>query len=173
MAHDRLGTYLIDHLAGSISASELVRRLVGTDIDPTLISALQQVGDSIARHQQVIRGLLERRGRSQSHGKNMSAWLAEKLVRPAMPIDGGDEFGLLRALEALLLGMRGRVALWQAIEAILPSHPELSDLDATGLCHEAEEQVRMMDRKRLEVARLALRGWTAVDDIYDFGAPST
>jgi hypothetical protein len=173
MAHDRLGTYLADHLAGSVSAAELVERLMRTDIDPTLATALRQVGESITRHQQVLRGLLERRGRADDNPKNFSAWLAEKMVRPAMPVDRGDEFGLLRAIEALLLGMQGRVALWQSMEAILPSHPELSGLDATGLRQEAEQQVRMMDGRRLEVARLALRGWTGTDDQDDPGALRT
>jgi hypothetical protein len=162
MATDRLATYLVDHLAGSVSASELVQRLIESEVDPSLVSILRQVDESITRHQGVVRRLLAERGRKESRGKHLSAWLAEKLTRPAMPIDGEDDFGLLRALEALLMGMRGRVALWQTVEAILPSHPELSGLDATALCQEAEDQLRMLDRKRLEVARLALRGWTAV-----------
>lgn len=159
MATDRLATYLTDHMAGSVSAAELVARLRAGEIDPALASALGQVAESIQRHQGIVRQLLGQRGRREHRGKNLAAWLAEKLTRPVMPIDGDDEFGLLRALEALMMGMRGRVAMWQALETILPSHPELIGLDARGLCLEAEEQLRMMDRHRLEVARLALRGW--------------
>lgn len=159
MATDRLATYLADHLAGSVTAAELVGRLRHSDIDQGLARSLGEVAESIERHQAVIRRLLTQRDRSESEGKNFGAWLAEKLTRPLMPVKGSDEFGLLRALETLLMGMRGRVALWQAIEAILPSHPELLGVDARKLCHEAEEQLRMMDRHRLEVARLALRGW--------------
>lgn len=160
---DRLGTYLADHLAGSISAAELVRRLIKCDVDPSLRQALEEVQGSIARHQEVVRNLLTRRGQNPRCAKSFSAWLAEKLSRPTLPLDEADEFGLLRALEALLLGMRGRVALWQAMESILPSHPELIGFDATGLCLDAEEQSRMMDRKRLEVARIALGGWAATE----------
>jgi hypothetical protein len=159
MATDRLATYLADHLAGSVSAAALVNRLIRSDLDPVLVGALQQVAESIERHQKIVRQLLAQRGRQEERGKNLAGWLAEKLSRPVLPVDGEDEFGLLRALEALLIGMRGRVALWQSVEAILPSHPELIGLDARGLCYEAEEQLRMMDRHRLEVARIALRGW--------------
>jgi hypothetical protein len=161
---DRLATYLADHLAGSISAAELVERLIESDIDAALRSALTEVRESIARHQQVVRQLLERRGQEEHRGKNLSAWLAEKLSRPVMRVQEDDGFGLLRALEALLMGMRGRVALWQAMEAILPSHPELIGFDAEALRQEAEEQLLMMDRKRLEVARTALRGWAATGE---------
>lgn len=160
MATDRLAIYLADHLAGSVSAAELVSRLLRSDIDPAVAEALHQVRDSIRRHQGIVRQLLLQRGRRPDRPKDLGAWLAEKLSRPAMPMGGEDEFGLLRALEALLVGMRGRVALWQAVETILPSHPELIDLDARGLCFEAEEELRMMDRHRLSVARLALRGWS-------------
>jgi hypothetical protein len=159
MATDRLATYLADHLAGSVSAAELVSRLLRSDIDLVLANALKQVSESIDRHQQVVRQLLEQRGRQEDRRKNLAAWMAEKLTRPALPVDDDDEFGLLRALEGLLLGMRGRVAMWQSLEAILPSHPELIGLDARALCIEAEEQLRMMDQHRLEVARIALRGW--------------
>ena len=159
MATDRLATYLADHLGGSVSAAELVDRLRQSDVDPTLAGALGQVAESIARHQAIVRQLLQQRGQREDRAKHFAGWLAEKLTRPAMPVDGADEFGLLRALEALMMGMRGRVAMWQALEAILPSHPELIGLDARGLCDEAEEQLRMMDRHRLQVARIALRGW--------------
>jgi hypothetical protein len=160
MATDRLATYLADHLAGSISAAELVGRLVRSDLDPSLAGALEQVAASIDRHQGIVRQLLAQRGRQEDRGKNLAAWVVEKLARPVMPVDGEDEFGLLRALEALIMGMRGRVAMWQSLDAIQPSHPELVGLEAKELCYEAEEQLRMMDRHRLEVARIALRGWS-------------
>ncbi|HWA16408.1 MAG TPA: hypothetical protein VG817_08240 [Gemmatimonadales bacterium] len=159
MATDRLATYLSDHLAGSVSAAELVERLRRSDLDTSLAAALGQVAESISRHQDILRDLLAQRGRDEHQAKNLAAWLAEKFSRPAMPVKDDDEFGLLRALEALILGMRGRVAMWQALEAIEPSHPELIALDAHALCLEAEDQLRMMDRHRLEVARIALRGW--------------
>lgn len=162
MAMDRLATYLVDHLAGSVSASELVHRLIESDLDSSLVAILRQVEESISRHQAVIRRILNERGSEESRGKNLSAWLGEKLSRPATPVNEGDDFGLLRALEALVLGMRGRVALWQTIEAIVPSHPELRNLDAERLRQEAEAEVQMVDQKRLEVARMALRGWSAM-----------
>jgi hypothetical protein len=160
VAKDRLSTYLADHLAGSVSAAELVDRLLLSDIDLVVAGALKQVAESIQRHQQVVRQLLEQRGRSEDRRKHLAAWVVEKLSRPALPVEDDDEFGLLRALEGLLLGMRGRVAMWQALEAIQPSHPELMALDARALCREAEDQLHMMDRHRLEVARIALRGWS-------------
>lgn len=167
MTTDALGTYLADHYAGSVSAAELVTRLLGCDVDPTLMEALRQVRESIERHQGILRELLAKRGSHVEHSKNLAAWLAEKVSRPVMPVDADDGLGLLRALEMLLMGMRGRVALWQTVDTILPSHPELGGFDADGLCREAEEQLRMMDRKRLEVARIALRGWTATGEHND------
>ena len=159
MATDRLATYLADHLAGSVAAAELVDRLRQSDVDPTLARALGQVAESIERHRGVIRQLLQQRGRQEDRARHFAGWLAEKLVRPAMPVDGADEFGLLRALEALMMGMRGRVAMWQALEAILREYDGALLFVSRGLCYEAEEQLRMMDRHRLEVARIALRGW--------------
>lgn len=165
MTSNYLSTYLSDHLAGSVSAEELVSHLLELELDPELESALRDVGESIGRHQEQVRSLLRVRGDREHRGKSVGGWLAEKLVRPVLASSGEDQFGMLRSLEMLILGMHGRVALWQTMEVVVPSHPELSGFDATVLRVEAQHQVEKMDRLRVATARTALRGWTSGEEI--------
>lgn len=154
-----LTTYLTDHLAGAVSACKLTSRLLDADLDRGLIDTLSQVKESIGRHQEVIREVLRLRGDKDQPGKSLTGRLAGRLARPALRHVATDEFDLLRALEILILGMHGRVALWQAMEAVVPSHPELQHLQADALRAEAQQDVDRMDRWRIEVAQRVLRGW--------------
>jgi hypothetical protein len=79
----------------------------------------------------------------------------EKLSRPKLDLgnESPDEFGLLLAMEALVIGITGKRSLWRALQAASRNVPELARLDYTGLEKRAIEQCERVEAKRLEVAR--------------------
>jgi hypothetical protein len=64
---------------------------------------------------------------------------------------------LLETLEAVRLGIDGKLALWQALNAAAPVAPRLQGLDYERLAQRAEEQRRRVEVHRVEAARAALK----------------
>ena len=64
-----------------------------------------------------------------------------------------DQMGLLNALEALLIGITGKEALWSALEAASKNVESLRGVDYARLQQRAREQCDLVDTKRLESAR--------------------
>ncbi len=161
MASSELSEYLTDHLVTSISDEASIDRLLADQarLDPGLVDALGSVARSIRRHQAVLNELLQRRGDRGERWKSMIGWVVDRWRRPAA--GARDEFELLRTLDALILGLHARVALWRTMEAVIPSHPELQSLAAGPLREEAERDLAQVDLFRVATARIALRGWTS------------
>jgi hypothetical protein len=60
---------------------------------------------------------------------------------------------LLNALEALLIGITGKEALWRALEAASENVASLRVVDYARLQQRAREQRDLVDARRLESAR--------------------
>jgi len=155
MTTSLLITYLNDHLAGSVAALELLdllRKKNGPDQDE-----LGRLRSEIEEDQRVLRQIIERLGGRESQLRKAAAWLAEKLGRAKLQIDdeGHGELRSLEALEALELGIQGKLALWRALEAVAAARPELGALEFRALERRAEEQFARVDRLRLQAARAA------------------
>jgi hypothetical protein len=55
------------------------------------------------------------------------------------------------------LGIQGKLALWRALAVAAPADVRLQALDYEQLASRAEEQHAKVEKRRLEVARTALR----------------
>jgi hypothetical protein len=64
--------------------------------------------------------------------------------------------GLFLALEALALGITGKLSLWRALAAASEAAVQLRALDYAELEQRAREQFDRVEAKRLEVARKVL-----------------
>jgi hypothetical protein len=152
-----LGTYLNDHLAGSIGAIELVERAIRENEGDPFAARLSGVLGEIREDQAVLQDLIERLGTGQSALKKAGAWLAEKAGR--VKLGGTDEPGELsrmEVLEMLAMGIHGKRALWRALRAVADVHPELRPLDLDRLERRATAQHDEVEAMRLEAARAAL-----------------
>lgn len=157
MSRSALGTYLNDHLAGSIGAIELVERAIRENEGDPFAARLSGVLAEIREDQAVLQDLIERLGTGQSALKKAGAWLAEKAGR--VKLGGTDEPGELsrmEVLEMLAMGIHGKRALWRALRAVADAHPELRALDLDGLERRAVAQHDEVEAMRLEAARAAL-----------------
>ena len=155
MSRDSLLTYLNDHLAGSIAAVELVELLLGTSPD-SQSELYHRIRQEIEEDQRVLQRIIERLGGKESRVRKAAAWLTQKLGRAKFQVDdpGDGEFRTFEALEALCLGIQGKLALWRSLEAV-GVLPEMEPLDLAGLQRRALDQFERVDRLRLEAAQTA------------------
>ena len=153
-----LATYLNDHLAGSVAALELVDRIIRLCQGTEREKILRRLRDEIEEDQEVLKQLLQAIGAKESGVRKAAAWLTEKIGEAKLALDatGGGELRLLEALEALGLGIQGKLGLWRALEAASAGTPELGRLNLSELERRARDQFERVETLRLQVAKSAI-----------------
>jgi hypothetical protein len=159
MSMEDLTIYLNDHLAGSVSAIELVDHLIETYKGKSLEPFFTNLRNEIDADQRALQDLIKKLGEKESAVRKAGAWVAEKLARMKVRVNDSekDQMGLLDALEGLLLGITGKRALWSALEAASENVASLRGLDYARLKQRAREQRDLVEAKRLESAREVLK----------------
>jgi hypothetical protein len=149
---DALATYLHDHFAGSNFAVELLEFLrdqyAGQRVGDAAAGMLGEIEDD----RKILQGIIGRVGNGVPMMKEASAWIGEKLSE--LKLRQGA-FGTFEALEALALGILGKVALWRALATLADSDPRLSGVDFNQLAARAEEQHSRAEELRLQCVRTA------------------
>ncbi len=160
MTNDHLATYLRDHLAGSVGAIELIERMIEVYKGQPIAEFCQGVRDRIVADQEKLRAVMKAVEVEESSLRKASAWVAEKLSRPKLSPAGdeADDIGLVQALEGLVLGIKGKEALWRALGEVQASWPPWEHFDFQSLEKSALEQGARVDEKRVQAARKVLRG---------------
>jgi hypothetical protein len=159
MADEHIATYLNDHLAGSVVAVELMENLEAVYADTPVAEFIAKLHADIEADRQELKDLMDRLHVSESTARKASAWLTEKLTELKLRLDDptrGD-LRLFESLEALSLGIEGKRCLWLALSAAAEVSPQLRIADYKRLMQRAEEQRGRVERKRLEVAKAALK----------------
>ena len=156
MSAGGLGTYLNDHLAGSVMALEMIERSIGQHPGTPLSADLTWVAAEIREEQKVLRELLEGLDVKESPVKKAGAWLAEKAGRLKLGDMAEDPLGRLEMLEALSLGIQGKLKLWMALEQVMARRAALAGVDFRRLQARAREQHDRVEAYRLEAAGEAL-----------------
>ena len=151
-AADRLGTYLNGHLAGANAGVATAERLAGRiRTEPTAGTLAQLVADITSDREQ-LRTIIERLGVSGHPVKEAvgrAAGEASRLV-VAEVMTGSEHLTVLLEAETLAMGIHGKLALWEALLAVVPAHPRLAEFDLAALVARAHAQ-----RDRVEEIRLA------------------
>lgn len=113
-----LEIYLNDHLAGATGGVELARRLrASNEQDPTFGAPLRHICGEIEVDRATLEQVIERLGYSRSTLKPAGAWVAEKLGRLKLngQLRGYSPLSRLIELEGLLIGITGKIGLWQTL----------------------------------------------------------
>jgi hypothetical protein len=157
MSKEHLSTYLNDHLAGSVTAIEILDRLAEefSDIAPFVARLKKDIEDD---RQQLV-DLMAKLSIPQSRIRKAGSWLAERIVEAKLEVDD-QSGGLLRRLErleAIVLGVDGKLSLWRSLEAAASADSRLQGPDYRHLAERALEQRARVEALRLEAARSALR----------------
>jgi hypothetical protein len=160
MANEHLATYLNDHLAGSVVAVELMENLEAAYAGTPIATFINDLRMEVEADQRELEELMSRLEISQSRTRQVSAWLTEKVTELKLRIDDSAQgnLRLLESLEALSLGIEGKKSLWLALAAAAEISPQLRLVDYERLKQRAEEQRSRVELKRIEVAKVALRG---------------
>jgi hypothetical protein len=153
--NDGITTYLNDHLAGSAAALELLDHMIALQKGPQ-VQELAAIRSEVKQDQETLTRLLEQAGGSKSRVRTALAWLGEKIGQAKLRLDdpGTGQLQTLEALEALALGIQGKVALWRSLEvspAFQGQGPEWSRLQRRAL-----DQFNRVEQLRLQAARVAL-----------------
>jgi hypothetical protein len=148
LGEDPLSIYLNDHLAGSTLGLELARRVAGT------ADALATLAEEIDQDRATLITVMERLSVGRDPAKLAISWGAEKATRLkfAGARLGSAELGRLEELEALALGVEGKLALWQALRATHGGDPRLDGIDLEELVDRARSQRRRLERQRIRAA---------------------
>ena len=154
----QLITYLNDHLAGSVSAIELLDHLAKSHSDEQLGKFFEELRGDIVADQEVLKKIVQRFNANESALRKAGAWFGEKVIRIKLAAAGQKKWqlGLVQAMEVLVLGITGKQLLWRALNAAIGSSPLLRGIDLSRLEERAIEQIERLETQRLEVAREVL-----------------
>jgi hypothetical protein len=154
-SQNALQTYLTDHRAGSVAASDLAKRCAGNNEGP-----LAMFFADLAREIDTDRRTLDRiavcAGTEPSALKQAAAVAAERLSRFKIDhrMTRSPELSRLLELELLYLGIEGKHTLWRTLGALRDSR--LAEFDFGNLAGRAEEQLAAVEEQRLAAATSAL-----------------
>ena len=156
MPRDPLLSYLRDHLAGAIGALELLEHLRSHAGDEEIRKAATTFHVEVGADREVLENIAQQLGGGSSAVKDASAWVGEKLSRLKLGAVGDTVNGLplFEAIEALSLGIAGKIALWDTLIAIARDDSSMPRLDYYALRQRAQQQHDRMELHRLRLATL-------------------
>jgi hypothetical protein len=154
-----LGAYLTDHMAGSVSASDLARRGAKNNDGPLGIFFSDLVRE-IDVDRRTLGAIAAQVGVQVNPVKQAGAVAAERLSRFKIDhrVTSSAELSLLLELELLYLGIQGKQVLWRTLPTIAGNDQRLADFDFGTLGARAREQLDAAEEQRLRVAASVLRG---------------
>jgi hypothetical protein len=152
-----LTTYLHDHLAGSNFAFEVLNDLCDQHAGEELADFAAILLREVEADRQALQSIIERAGGETSVLKEATAWAAEKVGRFKLRGSVAGEVGTFETLEALALGILGKLKLWRALAAIAANDARLAGVDFDSLAARAEAQHAQVEARRLKLAHTALK----------------
>jgi hypothetical protein len=155
---NELDSYLNDHLAGSISALEVIDHWAETQKSEPLGSLFVQTETEVKADQETLRGIMRNLGVEESKVRKAGAWAAEKVDRARLIIAGNEpgSLGLVLTLEGLIMGITAKKLMWAALTAA--KLPPLNTYDFEQLQRRAEQQVAHIEAERVAAVRQAFAG---------------
>jgi hypothetical protein len=156
MSKEHLSTYLNDHLAGSNLAVEILDHLASET--PSLSASLTALRAEIEEDREQLKTLMASQHIEESRVRKAGSWIVEGLAELKLEVDD-DAKGRLRRLErleALAIGIDGKIALWRALDAAARSNIELAGMDYERLTQRGQDQRARVETLRLQAAREAL-----------------
>ncbi len=148
-----LDSYLNDHVAGSISALELIAHWVEVHKGEPLGRFFVETEREIKADQDTLRDVMRTLGVEESKVRQAGAWVAEKVGRARLMIAGDEQgsLGLVLTLEGLIMGVTGKNLMWRALAAA--KLPGLSRYNFEQLQRRAEQQVERIEAQRISAVR--------------------
>jgi len=153
-----LASYLNDHLAGSVSALELIAHWAHDEKGRSIGDFFAETEKEIKADQDVLRRVMRSLGVEESNVRKAAAWAAEKVGHARLMIAGDEPggLGLVLTLEGLIMGVTGKKLMWRALAAA--NLPQLNGYDFEELQRRAEQQIGRIDAERMRAVPQAFAG---------------
>ncbi|MCM2369974.1 hypothetical protein [Aporhodopirellula aestuarii] len=151
-----LTTYLNDHLAGSVMAIELLKRLESEHQGDEFASFAADLRREIEDEQSILRSLLDDLDDRGDMTKRLTAWLGSKLTIFKLAHQSAGKFGTFQSLETLSLGITGKRGLWRILEQLQPRETKLRSLDLRQLIKQADRQFSVVEERRMKLGTEAI-----------------
>ena len=153
-----LASYLNDHLAGSISALELIAHWAETHKGEPVGNFFARTEAEIKADQETLRDIMRSLGVEESKLRKAGAWAAEKVGRARLIIAGNEpgSLGLVLTLEGLIMGVTGKKLMWRALAAA--KLPKLKSYNFEEPQRRAEQQIERIEAERMLAIREAFAG---------------
>ena len=150
-----LDSYLNDHLAGSISALELIAHWAEVHKGEPLGSFFVETEREIKADQDTLRDVMRTLGVEESKMRQAGAWVAEKVGRARLIIAGDEpgSLGLVLTLEGLIMGVTGKKLLWRTLATANLSR--LNSYNFEQLRRRAKQQVERIEAERIRAVSKA------------------
>jgi hypothetical protein len=151
-----LGIYLNDHLAGSTVGAELCKRAAGSNRGTEYGDFLEGLCREIEEDRQTLRKVMDELEVGEDRLKVLVAFVAERAGRLKLNgrISGYSPLSRVVELEALALGVTGKLALWRALRDL--DDPRLAGIGLDELERRAERQQDQLEEHRVRAVREAL-----------------
>lgn len=153
---DPLAVYLHDHLAGSSFALELLEKLASQFPGTPTGSVARELLEQVRIDRKTLEQLIANIGASAPDLDDALGWIAERVSRLKLKHNDPSGLGAFEAFEALSLGILGKRALWEAMQARRDSDSRLAGFDYGALIDRAEQQFRKTNQYRLTLANTGL-----------------
>jgi hypothetical protein len=160
MAERALDVYLNDHLAGATMGCEIADDLRDRNEGTPLGGRMAVLAAEIESDRATLADLAERLGTTSNPVKKGTAWLAEKAaeLKFSGATSGNPDLGTFLELEALSLGVEGKICLWRSLQAVADDHAAMEGMNFDDLIARGEAQRRALEAERSQVGSSALRG---------------
>ncbi len=156
MAQQQLGIYINDHLAGAAGGVSLAKRAAQNATDEERSAMWQGIAGEIEEDRQVLGHIRNLVGAQPNRVKYMLARVGERLGR--LKTNGyivkSSDLGQMLELEMMLLGVTGKLCLWEALSRL--EDPRLEEIDLDRLIERAEAQRSRLEQYRISIAPAAL-----------------
>lgn len=151
---DRLSTYLNDHLAAATAGVELARRTAASNRSTSYGPPLATLAKEIEADRRALLEIMERLSVGPDRLKVALLWGAEKVGRLKL---NGEIFrysplSRLEEIEGLLVGVEGKLALWQTLRQTHGEDARLRRIDLDELIKRGRAQRRRLERQRRRAA---------------------
>ena len=155
-ASDMLRTYLQDHHAGSMLGVELSRRATASNEDSEYGEELALIAAEIAADRDTLEAVMDGLGVKPNRLKDAGGWTAEKLgrLKPNNSLLSYSPLSRVVELEGLVIGVTGKLALWESLEAAIGK--TITGVDFAELADRAIEQRSRLEQLRRRAAAEAL-----------------
>lgn len=147
VARDQLAAYLNDHLGGATAGRDLAEKIASDNEGTELGSFMSGVLAAIEEDRSTLEDVMRRAGVEKATVKQAAGRLAEKVGRLRMlrTVTGDAALSQVLELEALIMGVNGKLALWRSLREVARDDTRLADVDFDLLMGRAQEQLQGLE----------------------------